>query len=76
MRTPRWDTARLIRLALAAAFLLAGIASGDAFAYTAAAFLGVQAILNVGCCGSACQPVRTDPTASGLKEVVTYDEVR
>lgn len=53
MRGP-WGPVRWIRLALAGTLLMAGIYSGDAVAYALAAFLGLQAVLNFGCCESAC----------------------
>ena len=41
---------RWLRLLAAIVFLGQGLASGDAIAYWAAAFFGVQAVLNTGCC--------------------------
>lgn len=52
-----WGWMRWIRLGLALAFLMAGVQNGDPVAYMAAAFFGVQAIFNLGCCGATC---RTD----------------
>jgi hypothetical protein len=61
---------RWLRLLAAAAFLGQGIASADPIAYWAAAFFGIQAVFNTGCCavGScATSPIRknigtNDPT--------------
>jgi len=69
-----WDMARYIRLGLAVIFLITGIRSGETVALVAAAFLGAQAVFNVGCCGSSCSaPTRT--TASRTTDV-TYEEIK
>ncbi len=69
-----WTTARLIRLLLAVVFLIAGLDRGDLPAYAASGILGVQALFNIGCCGTACNAVRSsDPVAD---VAVEYDEIR
>lgn len=70
-----WGTVRWIRLGLASVLLMAGITSGDAMAYAAAAFFGLQALLDFGCCGAACTTdSRTDKQADGTN--VVYEEVK
>lgn len=59
---------RWLRLLAAIAFLGQGLASGDAVAYWAAAFFGVQAMLNIGCCA-----VGSCSTTPARKEVPTYE---
>ncbi len=72
-----WDLARGLRLVLAVGFLAAGIANHEPVAYTAAAFFGMQAVFNIGCCGAACTPGPVSCTAKGpaIKEI-TYEEIR
>jgi hypothetical protein len=54
-RLPRgWTGMRLFRLVLAGFFLAAGISNGEPVALFAAGFFGLQAVFNVGCCGSSC----------------------
>lgn len=63
----QWHWMRWLRLLAALAFLGQGIASSDPIAYGAAAFFGIQAVLNTGCCavGScATPPIRNTKTAT------------
>jgi len=72
-----WDATRWLRLVLAIIFLIAGISQQEPVAYVAAAFFGVQALFNVGCCGASCASPRTgDPRTTNVetKEVI-YEEV-
>ena len=73
--TGPWDFARLLRMGLAVAFLWAAIGSGEAVAWFAAVFFGVQAAFNIGCCGSTCTPVQNQAEQEGVEEV-HYEEVR
>lgn len=68
-------TVRWIRLGLAVALLMAGITSGDAVAYAASAFFGLQAVLNFGCCAAACT---TDSAAAKPVDGanIAYEEVK
>ncbi|MFZ1685947.1 MAG: hypothetical protein WAU70_00880 [Flavobacteriales bacterium] len=72
-----WNFLRLLRALFAVVFLIAGIQGHEPVAYFAAAFFGVQAIFNIGCCGvQACAPRGTD--AVGTKNTareITYEEV-
>lgn len=70
-----WGTVRWIRLALAGALLMAGITSGDTVAYAAAAFFGLQAVLNFGCCAAACRN-GTEATNDPLGTDVVYEEIK
>ena len=69
-----WTTMRCIRLVLAALFLAAGIGSNEPVAYAMAAFLGLQAIFNVGCCSAACAPGKAE--VADKNAPITYEEVR
>ncbi|MBP8823881.1 MAG: hypothetical protein KBH07_09565 [Flavobacteriales bacterium] len=71
-----WDGARLLRLGLAVAFLWAAIAEGEAMAWAAAVFFGVQALFNVGCCGAACATPPANRNKAGAADDVNYEEVR
>ena len=69
-----WNAQRWLRLVFAVVFLLAGATRHEPVAFVAAAFFGVQALFNVGYCGtSACAP-----RASGAKpdpSEVVYEEI-
>ena len=70
-----WTVQRWLRLALAVIFLGAGIQGHETVAYAAAAFFGVQALFNVGCCGVApCVPRVGANTVKDPPGVV-YEEV-
>ncbi|MGV3638467.1 MAG: hypothetical protein ACO1NQ_12575 [Flavobacteriales bacterium] len=58
MRTllTNWDLVRVIRALLALVFLATGILREESVALFAAALLGAQAVLNIGCSGGACTP--------------------
>ena len=74
-----WHMMRWMRLAFAVVFLIAGIAQHEPVAYAAAAFFGIQAILNVGCCGAACAPPRNkveQGTSSPAAADVSYEEIK
>jgi hypothetical protein len=77
MRTllTNWSFARVVRLVLALMFLVAGYSKGDAVAYFAAAFFGVQALLNLGCCGTSCTSVERAAAIEGEVTDVSYKEV-
>lgn len=70
-----WNAARVLRLVLAGSFLAAGISEGELLAYIAAAVFGVQAIFNVGCCGTSCATPRTNRKSVGVVQEVDYEEV-
>ncbi len=70
-----WNWMRWVRLGLAIAFLMAGFNNGDGVAYVAAAFFGIQAIFNVGCCGADCSASEhTTLPKDGTN--VAYEEVK
>lgn len=71
-----WNFARLLRLALAGAFLGAAVSSGERVAYVVAAVFGLQAILNVGCCGTTCAAPPVNRKAVNVVHDVDYEEVR
>lgn len=69
-----WNGARWLRLAFALVFLAAGLKDHEPMAYAAAAFFGVQALLNIGCCGiGSCAPVRTATKAD--TDHITYERL-
>lgn len=70
-----WGAVRWIRLGLGVALLMAGIASGDTVAYAAAAFFGLQAVLNFGCCGAACTTESVPAKPLDGTQVV-YEEIK
>ena len=54
---------------------LAAITRQEPIAWIAAAFFGMQAIFNVGCCGvDTCQPDRSPRAACSSDTQVTYEE--
>ena len=74
-----WHAMRWMRLAFAVVFLSAGIAQHEPVAYAAAAFFGLQALFNVGCCGAACAPTRTrteQGTSLPVQADVSYEEIK
>lgn len=71
-----WTTSRVLRLVFAGVFLAAGISEGETLAYIAAAVFGLQAVLNVGCCGAACAAPPVNRKADVLVQEVDYDEVK
>ncbi|MFN3875079.1 MAG: hypothetical protein ACK4L7_04110 [Flavobacteriales bacterium] len=74
MALRRWHWTRWLRMGMGAAFVGQGIASGDAFAYGAGAFFGLQAILNTGCCfAGTCAPAPARKSAAN--DGLTYPEI-
>lgn len=72
-----WNSMRLLRAAFAMIFLFAAISRDEPVAWFAAAFFGLQAVLNIGCCGvESCQAVRKGRTAPVLPDTITYEEIR
>lgn len=71
-----WHWTRWLRLGLAIAFLAQGLVSGEGVAWAAGVLLGLQAVLNVGCCtiGRACDVQR--PQRTERKDDVTWQEIR
>lgn len=71
-----WGTARLLRLGLAGAFIAAGIAGKEPMAWFLGALFGLQAMLNIGCCGATCVPPETNRKATSDVRDVHYEEVK
>ena len=71
-----WNFARVLRLALAVAFLGAAISGCEWIAYVVAGVFGLQAILNVGCCGASCAPMPKNSQGDTVVQKVTYEEIR
>ncbi|MBK7944087.1 MAG: hypothetical protein IPJ85_01715 [Flavobacteriales bacterium] len=71
----QWHWSRWLRLLVGLAFIGEGIASGDAFAFGAGAFFGLQAVLNSGCCfAGTCAPSPARKTNGN--EELTYHEIK
>lgn len=70
-----WHWTRWLRLGIAAAFVAQGFFGNDAMAYAFAAFFGIQAVFNMGCCGvGTCAPAA--PNDSEKVQDITYREIR
>lgn len=76
MRTvlTNWDLPRVIRAVLAVVFLATGIMRDEPVALFAAALLGAQAVLNIGCFAGACGPAGRKDVEADNKEI-TYEEI-
>jgi hypothetical protein len=74
-RTGTWDLARMLRLGLAVAFLVAATSGGGTVAYVLAAVLGMQAIFNVGCCGATCDPRPRQARDVNREREITFEKV-
>ena len=70
-----WGMVRWIRLGLAVALLMAGLASRDVVAFAGAAFFALQAVFNFGCCAAACRN-EVDPHQENNGSDVSFEEVR
>lgn len=76
MRTllTNWDLVRVVRALLALVFLATGILREEPIALFAAALLGAQAVLNIGCSAGACAPAtRKDVVVDDTE--ITYEEI-
>ena len=72
-----WDAMRILRAALAVLFLGSAIQRPEPIAWFAAAFFGLQALLNIGCCGmGACQIERPARKGTAVDAPVHYEEIR
>jgi undecaprenyl pyrophosphate phosphatase UppP len=72
-----WDFTRALRLVFALVFLAAAITNQEPVAYAAAAFFGMQAVFNIGCCGAACAPgSNRSGTNNAAPAEITYEEIR
>lgn len=69
-----WTVIRWIKLGSAVLFLAAGVAGNDALAYTMAAFLGLQALLGMGCPAGGCTPRKS--VKSQEEGTISYEEIR
>jgi hypothetical protein len=77
MRTvlTNWDLPRVIRAVLALIFLATGILRDEPVALFAAALLGTQAVLNIGCFAGAC--ARSDrKDVDAVNKEITYEEIQ
>lgn len=72
-----WTFMRVLRSGFALTFLAAAITRHEPIAWFAAAFFGVQAMFNVGCCGTGtCRTGNTDRTTPGPNATVSYEEIK
>lgn len=70
-----WPAARLLRLVLAVLFAGAALREGEPIAWVAAALLGVQAVFNMGCCGTACAAPPVNRKGRQAVDEIHYEEV-
>lgn len=71
-----WPISRVLRLVLAAAFLMAAVKEGGTWAWLLGGVLGLQALLNVGCgATTCCFPLSNRKSDLGVEEV-SYEEVK
>jgi hypothetical protein len=70
-----WNWMRSLRAFVAIAFVAQGIHSNDGMAYAIGAFFGLQALLNVGCCGSG-ECATKEPRNSAQNKETTYTEIK
>jgi hypothetical protein len=72
-----WDFMRLLRAGLAVWAIWQAFGTGEWILLLPGGILGLQAIFNVGCCGSAgcAAPPARNQTESGTEGVV-YEEVK
>lgn len=71
-----WSFTRVLRLVMAGVFLVAALSSGEWIAGAFGGVLALQAILNVGCCGTACAAPPVSRSRDGVVGEVEYEEVR
>jgi len=71
-----WDAQRLLRLVFAGVFLAAGMHGHEPLAFGAAAFFGLQAVFNVGCCGAGSCAVSRSSNAPPEEVQVKYEEIK
>lgn len=75
--TATWDAVRILRATLAMFFLGSGIRHPEPIAWIAAGFFGLQALLNIGCCGmGACQIERPERKGTAVDASVHNEEIR
>ena len=72
-----WNFMRLLRAGLAAWAIWQAFATGELIFLLPGGILGLQAIFNIGCCGSAgCYAPPANGQPEGANEVVAYEEVK
>jgi hypothetical protein len=72
-----WHPMRWVQLVLAAVFLTNGVMRGEGIALAAAAFFGIQALFNVGCCAmGSCATGAAPRTPHKVNEDISYEEVK
>ncbi|MBK7382392.1 MAG: hypothetical protein IPI81_03520 [Flavobacteriales bacterium] len=72
-----WHAMRVLRAVFAVIFVFAAISSNEPVAWFAAAFFGIQAVFNIGCCGvDECQPSPSRRTNETGTEPIVYEEIR
>lgn len=69
-----WNAQRWLRSVFAVVFLFAGATRHEPVAFAAAAFFGVQALFNIGCCGAAVCAPRASGAKRGPSDMV-YEEI-
>lgn len=75
--TAPWDAMRILRAMLAVLFFGSALKHPEPIAWIAAGFFGLQALLNIGCCGmGACQIERPAGKGTTVDAPVPYEEIR
>ncbi|MEO8068944.1 MAG: hypothetical protein ABI599_14700 [Flavobacteriales bacterium] len=69
--------ARWIQLGFAGVFVFAAIANKEPIAWAAAAYFGIQAVFNVGCCAtsSCASPSPTKVSSAAAPDGITFEEI-
>ncbi len=72
-----WSVARWIQLAFAIVFVVAAISNHEPIAWAAAAYFGLQAIFNVGCCATSicAAPAPSKGGTGAAPEGITFEEI-
>ena len=72
-----WNFNRILRAALAVAFIIAAAIQGDWIIMLAGGFLLSQALLNVGCCGmGGCDVPAPRKKTDSVDNPVLFEEVK
>lgn len=70
-----WDASRILRLGLGVALGIYAWHEANGMMGILAAWLGTQAVFNIGCCGSyGCNVPSGNPTKNEAQEI-TYEEI-
>lgn len=71
-----WHPMRYLQLGMGLLFLAQGITRHEALAATVGIFFGIQAVLNIGCCGIQGRARATAPVGPGKDHPIEYEEIQ